>query len=138
MIHPPELKLLRRLAWGLAGILWFFWIAYEDQGLEVLTIVAVSIAFAGGLTALGRWVDPEPLPRQQWLIRTGAVGLGAGIAVGPLTVLLMLIKMGLHAHPEPDFVPEQFAEALARTPYWAILGMLIGFVLGLFARESRV
>lgn len=137
MIQAPDLALVRRLAWGLAGVFWFFWIAYEDRGLEVLTFIAVAIAFAAGLTSLNRWVGAEKLPRRKWLLSAGAVGLVAGAAVGPLTALLMLVKMGLHAHPQLDFGPEQFVQALSRTAYWAALGMLIGVAFGLFARERR-
>ena len=137
MIHAPDLTLVRRVAWGLAGVLLFFWIAYEDRGLEVLTFVAVVVAFAAGLTGLNRWVGSDKLPRRKWLVSVGAVGLVAGAAVGPLTALLMLVKMGLHVHPQLDFGPAQFIQALSRTAYWAALGMLIGVAFGLFARERR-
>ncbi len=136
MIQPPDLTLVRRIAWGLAGLLWFFWIAYEDQGLTALSFVAAAIAFAAGLTVLNRWVGGEMLPRRQWLLHTGSVGLVAGAAVGPLTALLMLVKLGLHAHPEADFGPDQFILALTRTFYWAGLGALIGLALGIAAKEA--
>ncbi len=138
MIQPPEFTLLRRVAWGFAGLLWFFWIAYEDRGLEAISFVAVAIAFASGLTALNRWVADETLTRRKWLLHTGVVGLVAGAAVGPLTALLMLVKLGLHAHPDPDFGAEQFILALTRTFYWAGLGALIGLALGIAVRETRV
>ena len=138
MIQPPDLTLVRRAAWGLAGLLWFFWIAYEDRGLEALSFVAAAIAFAAGLTALNRWVGSEKLSRRTWLMRTAGVGLAAGAAVGPLTALLMLIKLGLHAHPDADFGPDQFILALTRTIYWAGLGVLVGLALGFTARETRV
>lgn len=138
MIQPPELTLVRRVAWGLAGILWFFWIAFEDQGLEAISFVAAAIAFAAGLTALNRRGADDKLSRRAWLMRTAGVGLVAGAAVGPLTAMLMLIKLGLHAHPDPDFGPEQFLLALTRTIYWAGLGALIGLALGLTVRESQV
>ncbi len=138
MIQPPDLTMVRSAAWGLAGLLWFFWIAYEDQGLEALSFVAAAIAFAAGLTALNRWVGSEKLLRRTWLMRTAGVGLAAGAAVGPLTALLMLIKLGLHAHPEADFGPDQFILALTRTIYWAGLGILVGLALGFAARETRV
>ncbi|MEE9216618.1 MAG: hypothetical protein V3U32_04205 [Anaerolineales bacterium] len=138
MIQPPDLTLVRRVAWGLAGLLSFFWIAYEDQGLVALSFVAAAIAFAAALTSLSRWVVGETLPRRKWLLHTGAVGFVAGAAVGPLTALLMLVKLGLHAHPEADFGPDQFILALTRTPYWAGLGALIGSALGIAVRETRV
>ncbi len=137
MIQPPDFTLLRRLAWGLAGVLGFFWIAYEDQGLTTLSFVAAAIAFASGLTVLNRWVGGGKIPRRRWLLSTASVGLIAGAAVGPLTALLMLVKLGLHAHPDADFGPDQFVQALSRTPYWAGLGVLIGLVLGFTVRETR-
>lgn len=137
MIQPPEFTLARRVAWGLAGVLVFFWIAYEDQGLTALSFVAAAIAFASGLTVLNRWVGSEKLPRRKWLLSTASVGLIAGAAVGPLTALLMLVKLGLHAHPDPDFGPDQFVQALSRTLYWAVLGLLIGLALGYIVRETR-
>ncbi len=138
MIQPPDLTSARRIAWGLAGLLWFFWIAYEDQGLVALSFVAAAIAFAAGLTVLNRWAAGEMLPRRRWLLHSGSVGLVAGAAIGPLTALLMLVKLGLHAHPDPDFGPEQFMMALSRTFYWAGLGTLIGLALGIAVRETRV
>jgi hypothetical protein len=129
---------VRRAAWGVAGLLWFFWIAYEDRGLEALSFVAAAIAFAAGLTALNRWVGSEMLSRRAWLMRTAGVGLVVGAAIGPITALLMLLKLGLHAHPDPDFGLEQFVLALTRTVYWAGLGALIGFALGYAVRETRI
>jgi MFS family permease len=137
MFQPPDFTLLRRLAWGLAGLLGFFWIAYEDQELTALSFVAAAIAFASGLTVLNRWVGSGKLPRRKWLLSTASVGLIAGAAVGPLTALLMLVKLGLHAHPDADFGLDQFVQALSRTPYWAGLGVLIGLALGFTVRETR-
>lgn len=137
MIQPPDLTWARRVAWGFAGVLWFFWIAYEDQGLIALTIVAVAISFAGGLTVFSRWLGSEHVPRRRWMIRSITVGLVAGALVGPLTALLMLVKLGLHAHPEPDFGPDQFVQALSRSVYWVILGALIGAAFGFLVPENR-
>ena len=137
MIQAPDLTLLRRVAWGLAGVLGFFWIAYEDQGLTAISFVAAAIAFASGLTVINRWVRSEKLPRRKWLLSTASVGFIAGAAVGPLTALLMLVKLGLHAHPDADFGPDQFVQALSRTLYWAGLGVLIGLALGYTVRETR-
>jgi len=137
MIQAPDFTLLRRVAWGLAGLLMFFWIAYEDQGLTALSFVAAAIAFASGLTVLNRWVGGVKLLRRKWLLHTAGVGLIAGAAVGPLTALLILVKLGLHAHPDADFGPDQFIMALSRTPYWAGLGALIGLALGFTVRETH-
>ena len=137
LIQPPDLVLARRVAWGTVGVLWFLWIAYEDQGPIVITFLSVVIAFASGLEALHRWVGTDVLPRNTWLARTGTVGLVSGVAVGPIAALLMLVKLGLHQHPEPDFIPTDFVQATWRIPLWAALGAAIGVVLGLLAKPRQ-
>lgn len=136
MIQPPDLLWPRRIIWGLAGIIWFFWIAYEDRGLLALTLVSTTIAVAAGATVLDWWTEGALLPRKTWLLRTGIVGGLAGAAIGPLSALLMLLKLGLHAHPQPDFTPEEFVTALSRTVYWAALGAVIGVALGLATKKA--
>ena len=137
MIQPPDLLMVRRVAWGTVGVLWFLWIAYEDQGPIAIALFSVVIAFASGLEAVHRWIGFDALPRRKWLIRTGTVGLVAGAAVGPIAALLMLVKMGLHQHPEPDFIPADFVQAMWRVPLWAVLGAAIGVALGMLVTPTQ-
>ena len=135
MITAPDLTWRRRILWGFAGVLWFFWIAYEDQGLIAVTIVAVTISAAASITLFERSTQNQTMPRRAWLAKTGFAGFVAGLAVGPISALLMLIKLGLHAHGEPDFAPDDFALALMRSIGWALLGAGLGILLGFLRRE---
>ena len=135
MIQPPDLKWPRRILWGMAGGLWFLWIAYEDRGLGAVTTVSAVIGTAGGLTLLNLWRKSGPLNRKDWIVRLGATGLMAGAAIGPLNALMMLIKVSLHAHPQSDFTAAQVVQALGRTWISAGVGLAIGMAAGFATRR---
>jgi hypothetical protein len=46
----------------------------------------------------------------------------------------MVFKSGLHGHPSPDFTPAQAAAVLARAPYFALGGFLLGIAAGIFRK----
>lgn len=121
---------LRRLAWGVAGLLSFLWIGYEDRGTAAVRLVAGSICLAAGLQLLARWRSDPPATQLGWLLRTSASGLAVGAAAGPVAALLMLIKLSLHTHPIPDFSPEQVLQVLRSTPQLAGEGAALGLALG--------
>lgn len=58
----------------------------------------------------------------------------AGALVGPLAGLLMLLKVGLHAHVVPDYDLADVLAMLAWTPWAAALGMLFGIGIALIRR----
>lgn len=85
------------------------------------------------VAALGlaqRYLAGRSLSLWRWL----ALCAGAGVLSGPtstlLTLVLMALKSGLHAHG-PEFTPAQIEQVLWRTPHWTVSGMLIGLALGL-------
>ena len=135
MIQPPDLKWPRRILWGLAGGLWFLWIAYEDRGLGAVTTVSAVIAAAGGLTLLDRWRPSGPLTRKDWVVRLSATGLVAGAAIGPLNALMILVKVSLHVHPQSDFTAAQVLQAVSRTWISAGVGSAIGAAAGFATRR---
>lgn len=135
-----------RGAWGVAGLLWFFWLGYEDRGPGMVLFLAAVMSVAGGLTGLARWGARggstlregsrhlgEALsakgwrnPGAMWLAKSSWVGVAAGAAVGPLAALLMLLKTSLHNHPYLDFTGADLVAAVSRTPVWAAAGLLTG------------
>lgn len=124
----------RRLAWIAFGLLWFFWLGYEDR--STLTVMLLAAALAGVLVLEGwaRWVRSVSGKRK--LARAVVLGAGLGAAVGPLTALLILLKLSLHAHPIPDFSSQQVWLALKVTPIWALAGALVGAAGWLAAQGS--
>jgi hypothetical protein len=55
------------------------------------------------------------------------------MAVTPLAVVLMLMKLSLHTHPYPDLLPVDLTAVLGRTPVWALAGLAVGLGAGLAA-----
>jgi len=142
------LQTIQRAAWGLTGLLWFLWLAVEDRSAGGPVIVAAAACLAVGLTVLRRWrlrgAGKTPAPalvhslwgrrldeRMVWLAQSTLCGFGAGLVVGPVAALLMLVKVSLHGHPAPDFTGADLVGALMRTPAWALAGLCLGAALGL-------
>jgi hypothetical protein len=124
------------VAWGLAGIVWIFWLGYEDQGLTSLIFVAALIAFALGVEGLSRWTESRPTVGLIWLIRSTIVGALTGAVVGPIAVLLALIKISLHSHSTPDFSIEDIRVLVRNSLPWIATGSLFGAAAG-FLRLSQ-
>lgn len=129
-MSPDRRRWAVRIAWAVAGLVWFVWLGAEDRGPA--TAIGVSVVLA---TAWGLSTAREALTRAPW--RLPLVGLAAGSAVGPLAALLMLIKTSIHAHPVPDFTPEDLRAAISRLPLWAGVGLLLGVAGVLLAAARR-
>jgi hypothetical protein len=125
---PPRPLWLR---WSgiLLGVGFFIWLPFEDQTTQVVTFLAIAISI---WSAIAFFYFPylRSWPR---IRRYVATGLLAGIAVTPITLLLIIVKTGLHAHPTPDFTNQQILLSLQRMPIWIISGILTGFGIGLIS-----
>jgi hypothetical protein len=130
------MKWFRRGAWAVAGIVWIFWLGYEDRNLISLIVVAALVAFALGVEGLNRWTESRPTVGLIWLIRSIIVGALTGAAVGPIAVLLALIKISLHSHPTPDFSVDDIRELVRNSLPWIATGSLFGAAVG-FVRLSQ-
>lgn len=124
-----------RVLWGLTGLAWFLWLAFEDRGPLTVLPVAALACLSLALTLWARHLEPRLAPGRPR--RAGLVALGAltGGAVGPATTVLMLLKVSLHAHPIPDFTAADLQTALRLAPPWAVAGALVGLALALL--EAR-
>jgi hypothetical protein len=82
-----------------------------------------------GLTLIQR-VARGPL----WPVVAGVL---SGTAVPLIAVVLMLVKVSLHAHSNPDFGLADVERAFSLTPVWALAGLLAGASLKVWesARE---
>lgn len=131
-IKPPQILTIKRIAWTLAGLLWFLWIGYEDQGLTPILILAAAITFPIGLEFYLRHGVKGNHGQVILLIRGMAVGALSGALVGPISLLLASLKTSLHQHGMPDFRTDDLILLIERTPIWAMTGLLFGTAASIF------
>lgn len=121
---------LSRGLWSVAGLFGFLWLGYEDRGLWAVSILAWLL----GMAALATWRarrGPGGGDLRWWI----PAGAALGAAVSALAVLLILVKLGLHAHPIPDFTASDVRSVLGRAPLWGIAGASLGAGSALLERS---
>ncbi len=131
MIRVPGMIWASRGAWALAGLLWFLWVGYEDQGLVAVTIVGASLSLAIGITVAGRQLGGREMTERRWILSTAGLGLGCGALATLIAAVLVLVKTSLHTHPYQDFSTADIRLLLTATPVWAVGGLLLGLAAGL-------
>lgn len=125
-----------KLAAAIVSLYAVIWLALEGDvtrdillasSLLALGIVYITTHRLGGRTlSAGRFIG--------WATGSG-VALGCGLAL--LTLFLMALKTGLHAHG-PEYTPQEVAWVWRQLPLWAGVGTLAGLGLGLLAAASRM
>jgi hypothetical protein len=131
------MKWLRRILWIATGVIGFFWLGYEDRGLAAIVALAVLIAFAIGLEGLARWTQRRPTWTTIWLLRSIIMGALAGVVVGPIAVLLALVKISLHHHPSPDFELASIKTLIGQSIPWMAAGALFGAAGGFLKLSQK-
>jgi flagellin-like protein len=129
-------KWLRRIIWIATGVIWFFWLGYEDKGLSAIIALAVLIAFALGLEGLARWTQKRPTKSTIWLLQSIIMGALAGAVVGPIAVILALVKISLNHPPTPDFELVSIKILVGQSLPWMAAGALFGAAGG-FLKLSK-
>lgn len=113
----------------LLGGYFVVWVALEGNLPQTVALAVLAMGvFVGRMgqrVGAGRKLSPAG-----WLLLTGLGGLFFGGGTGPLTLALMALKTGLHAHG-PEFTPLQISFVIAQTPLWGLIGLLAGLGVGL-------
>ena len=129
----PAIPLRMRLTAILLGMVFLFWIPYEDSSTTITLLLALAACAWGAIYLLVKTWKPD----QRILLRTILAGALAGAAVTPLALLLMAFKTGLHSHQAPDFSPEQILSVIYRSPIWLVGGFLIGLGSGIWLNSHK-
>jgi hypothetical protein len=119
-----------RLGWAAWALLFFIWLPLESGSLTVVVLLAAPLAAALGWR-VARW--------SRGLGGAALGGLSAGALLGPLTVGLIVFKLGVHNHgaSAADFTLEQAARLLRQTPIWSAAGLLLAVGGTLLGRALR-
>ena len=123
-----KVPILRLLALGF-GITLLLWLPVEDTSPFITIIFAACLDLAFSLRLGRRWRG-NPWPGIPLL------GLLAGLAITPTTILLMAFKTGLHGHGFPEYTPAQVSGVLAATPLFVFAGLLVSLGVTIFLTKS--
>ncbi|HET7009667.1 MAG TPA: hypothetical protein VFI11_02730 [Anaerolineales bacterium] len=127
--RPPSGRLDRWL-WAFALPASLVWLSLEERSRTGAILIALPWVLLTVRHAYARWM------RQR-----GGIGLivacvlGGGL-IGPMAVVMMALKVALHAHPVPDYQSDDLQALLAWLPTGAVVGFLFGAGLMLL-KSSR-
>ncbi len=111
------------------------WIALEGN-LTRVTLLAIGWTLVALGHVLKRFLSGRTMPLLPGLAVTAALGALSGFTAAMLTLVLMAVKTGLHAHG-PEFTPDQIDWVLSQLPWWTTAGLLAGLGVGLVAAGRR-
>lgn len=109
--------------------------ALESNLWRDLLLAAPALAL--GFAYLGRrYLGGRTLPIGRAVALATAVGLAYGVGLALLTLFLMILKTGLHAHG-PEYTAAEVAWVWDQLVIWGGVGALVGLGVGLLASAGR-
>ena len=124
-----------KLAIGIVGIFTAIWMVTEGELLRDV-ILAASLLLVGLMAIARRWPWIRGLSPGKTVARGAVGGLGYGVGLVLLTLFLMAVKTGLHAHG-PEYTVYELVWVWNQLPLWAVAGSLVGLGIGLLAVAGR-
>ena len=127
---PRRIPLLR--LFGLAlGLYAAFWMALEGSVASDVALAAAALALLAGV-GIARLAGGRELSPDAGVALGAVIGLVYGAGLALLTLFLMALKTGLHAHG-PEYSAAEIAWVWRQLPLWAGAGVLAGAGLALLA-----
>lgn len=111
------------------------WMALEGELWRDLLLAGAVVALAIA-SLLTRFLGGHALSAIQLIAIAAAAGLIAGVALPLVTLFLMALKTGIHAHG-PEYTSQEIAWVWRQLPLWALVGGITGFGLGLLSAARR-
>lgn len=124
-------------ALGLVLAFGLLWMALEgDLWRDVILAAAVVLLAVGSLIA--RLFGGQVLSVKQFVFLAAVAGLAAGAALPLVTIFLMALKTGIHAHG-PEYTEREIAWVWNQLLVWAGAGAFfsLGVALLLLARRHE-
>jgi len=125
-----------RLATVLLALYGTVWISLEGNLVQVV-VLGTGVTAVSLLHLLQRYLGDRLLSMSVWLMTAAAAGLGFGVGSVLLTIFLMALKTGLHAHG-PEFTAAEIAWVWEQLPLWTLVGLLAGSGFGLLAAATAL
>lgn len=125
---PPSIPYFK-LAAAIFGIYAAAWMILEGELRRDIALAVAGLALGAAAFIVRRW-GGRTLPPAKGVALFAAVGLLSGVGVVLLTIFLMALKTGLHAHG-PEYTPADIMWVWSQLPVWSGAGGLIGLGAGL-------
>ena len=124
-----------KLAIGIVGIFTAIWMVTEGDLLRDV-VLAASLLLVGLMAIARRWPWIRGLSPGKTVALGAVGGLAYGVGLVLLTLFLMAVKTGLHAHG-PEYTVYELIWVWNQFPLWAVAGSLVGLGIGLLAVAGR-
>ena len=121
------ISLRKRLLGILLGFTIILWLPVEDTDVTIALLFAISLCAWQINVILSRLKNQSPFPLRYFIL----LGALAGAAITPIAILLLVFKIGMHAHSCPDYTNQQIISLIERTPIWLAGGFFISTGLGI-------
>lgn len=118
-----------KLIVAIVGIYAAVWMVLEGELWRDIVLAVAGLALGAAAFIVRRW-GGRPLPPAKGVALFAAVGLLSGVGVVLLTIFLMALKTGLHAHG-PEYTLADIMWIWNQLPVWGGAGGLIGLGAGL-------
>jgi hypothetical protein len=125
-----------RPATALLALYSAIWISLEGNLPQTL-VLGIGITAVSLLHLLQRTLGGRRLSLPLWLTAAATSGLAFGAGSVLLTLFLMALKTGLHAHG-PEFTAAQIAWVWRQLPLWSLAALLAGAGLALLLAAKQL
>ena len=129
---PPKIPGLKWITL-IVGVYTAVWIALEGDLLCVV-LLGVGVTAVLLMHLIQRYFAGITFTLRQWLAFTTGTGLLFGAGSVLVSLLLIAIKTGLHAHG-PEFTIAEIQWVWQQLLLWSVVGMLAGLGVGLIMNQ---
>jgi hypothetical protein len=118
-----------KTAHGATAILAFIWMALEgDLRWDLFLALALVLLTLGHLAM--RYLGGRTMTAGRFVALAAAAGIAGGFGAVLLTLFLMILKTGIHAHG-PEYTSQDITWVWSQMPIWGVAGGLVGLGLAL-------